>query len=126
MKFIKYIMLFLVFIATNLIGKTISQKYKYRLEELEEFRNTLNMFKTKIKFTYAPIGEIFEDISIQTNKANISKIYREAKENMSTNTAGKAWNRAIDTSSTNMKKEDMEVLKNLSKLLRNVRFRRAN
>ena len=84
MQIIKYIMLFFVFIATSLIGKNISQKYKYRLEELEEIKNALNMFKTKIKFTYSPIGEIFEEISNQTSKINISKLFRKAKENMET------------------------------------------
>ena len=40
----------------------IAQKYRYRKEELEEMYNALNIFKTKIKFTYSPIGEIFDEI----------------------------------------------------------------
>lgn len=118
MQVIKYIMLFCIFIATNLIGKTISLKYKYRLEELEEVRNALNMFKTKIKFTYDPIGEIFEDISKQSRKANISNIFIRAKENMITQTASEAWRNALSNNNTNMEEEDIEILKNLSKLLR--------
>lgn len=120
MQIIKYIMLFFIFIATSLIGKTISQKYKYRLEELEEIKNALNMFKTKIKFTYDPIGEIFEEISKQSSKTNISKIFTKAKENMKTQTASEAWKQSLKNSSTNMKKEDIDVLMNLSKLLRNI------
>ena len=49
MQIIKYCMLFFVFIASALIGKYISQKYKYRLEELEEIKNALNIFKSKVK-----------------------------------------------------------------------------
>ena len=61
MQFIKYCMLFFVFISSALIGKYISQKYRYRLEELEEIKNALNIFKSKIKFTYEPIPQIFEE-----------------------------------------------------------------
>ena len=67
MQIIKYCMLFFVFILSVLIGKYISQKYKYRLEELEEIKNALNIFKSKIKFTYYPITEILEEITKNTN-----------------------------------------------------------
>ena len=40
MQIIKYCMLFLIFIVSALIGKYISQKYKDRLEELEEGKTT--------------------------------------------------------------------------------------
>ena len=79
MQFIKYILLFLIFIASNLIGKTISQKYKLRFSELEEMKNALNIFKAKIRFTYEPIGEIFEDISNKTTKTNIKNLFKNAK-----------------------------------------------
>ena len=41
MQFIKYCMLFLVFLSATLIGKYISQKYKFRLDELEEMKNEM-------------------------------------------------------------------------------------
>ena len=63
MQIIKYCMLFFVFILSVLIGRYISQKYRYRLEELEEIKNALNIFKSKIKFTYEPIPDIFKEIS---------------------------------------------------------------
>ena len=59
MYILKYFMLLMIFIASSLIGKFISKKYSYRLEELEKLKNSLNIFKTKIKFTYEPIPEIF-------------------------------------------------------------------
>jgi stage III sporulation protein AB len=55
-------MLFLVFILSNVIGNYIAKGYMLRLEELEEIKNALNIFKTKIKFTYEPIPEIFGEI----------------------------------------------------------------
>ena len=74
MEIIKAIMLFLVFITSALIGKFLSKKYVYRLEELEEIKNSLNIFKSKIKFTYEPIPEIFEEISQNTSK-NVGSIF---------------------------------------------------
>ena len=118
MQIIKYCMLFFVFILSVLIGKYISQKYKYRLEELEEIKNALNIFKSKIKFTYEPIPEIFEEISKNTNY-NISKLFKQANQNMQTETASLAWETAIDEFSGNLKKEDKHAIKTLSKLLRN-------
>ena len=49
-QMIKYFILFLILIASSMIGKFLSKKYVYRLEELEEMQNALNILKTKIKF----------------------------------------------------------------------------
>ena len=117
MQIIKYCMLFLIFIVSALIGKYISQKYKDRLEELEEIKNALNIFKSKIKFTYEPIPEIFGEISKNTNY-NISKLFKQATENMQDGTASLAWEIAVDDFSGNLNKEDKQAIKTLSKLLR--------
>ncbi len=117
MQFIKYILLFLIFIASNLIGKTISQKYKLRFSELEEMKNALNIFKAKIRFTYEPIGEIFEDISNKTTKTNIKNLFKNAKIALENKSASEAWQYALDTTNTNMKQDDIETLRNLGKLL---------
>lgn len=118
MQIIKYCMLFFVFILSVLIGRYISQKYRYRLEELEEMKNALNIFKSKIKFTYEPIPEIFGEISKNTNY-NISKLFNRATENMKDETASLAWEKAIDEFSGNLNKEDKQAIQTLSKLLRN-------
>ena len=74
MQMIKYMMLVIIFISSTLIGKFLSKKYTYRLEELEEMQNALNIFKSKIKFTYEPISDIFNDIA-KNRIPNISKIF---------------------------------------------------
>ena len=43
MQIIKYCMLFLVFILSNVIGNYIAKGYMLRLEELEEIKNALHM-----------------------------------------------------------------------------------
>ena len=88
----------------------------YRLQELEEMKNTLNILKSKIKFTYEPIPNIFEEISKNSSK-NIGQIFEKAKEKMNKTTADIAWNQAIEETNNNLKEEDKNVLKMLSKLL---------
>ena len=116
MQMIKYFILFLILVASSMIGKFLSKKYVYRLEELEEMQNALNILKTKIKFTYEPIPEIFDEISSNVNR-NVGNIFRKAKEKMSQNSANIAWEEAIEETSTNLKEDDKHTLKMLSKLL---------
>ena len=86
MQIIKYFILFLILLGTSLIGKFLAKKYVYRLEELEEIKNALNILKTKIKFTYEPIPEIFKEISLNTNK-NVGNIFKKASEKKEKKTA---------------------------------------
>ena len=113
---IKYFMLFLLLVACTLIGRFLSKKYVYRLNELEEMKNALNIFESKIKFTYEPIPEIFGEIS-KNSSSNISNIFEKAKEKMKEKNASLAWEETIDESDCNFSKEDKQVLKTLSKLL---------
>ena len=125
MQFIKYCMLFFVFLIATLIGKNISQKYKFRLDELEELKNALNIFKSKIKFTYEPIPEIFVGIANNSNK-NISNLFNMAVDKMKTESAGVSWERAVDEFQSNLNEEDRQALKTLSKLLRSNRYTGTN
>ena len=81
MQIIKYFILFLILVFSSMIGKFISKRYVYRLQELEEMKNTLNILKNKIKFTYEPIPDIFKEISNNSNK-NIGQIFKKAEEKM--------------------------------------------
>lgn len=116
MQIIKYFILFLILVFSSMIGRFISKRYVYRLQELEEMKNTLNILKSKIKFTYEPIPNIFEEISKNSSK-NIGQIFEKAKEKMNNTTADIAWNQAIEETNNNLKEEDKNVLKMLSKLL---------
>ena len=116
MKLIKYFMLFLILVLSTMIGKFLSKKYIYRLEELEDIKNAFNILKRKIKFTYEPIPEIFEEISENVSK-NIGEIFKKAKDEMKSKTASDAWENAVEKSECNLKKEDKNIIKTLSKLL---------
>ena len=116
MQIIKYFILFIILIICSLIGKYLSKKYVMRVNELEEMKNALTMFKSKIKFTYEPLPEIFEEIAKNTSE-NIGQVFRLAKQKMENNTANIAWEEAVEEVENNLIQEDKSVLKTLSKLL---------
>ena len=120
MEFIKMIILCLIFFTSALIGRILSKRFAFRLEELEEMQNALNVFKSKIKFTYEPLPEIFEELSNSTI-SNVSYIFSKAKEKMNEQTADTAWEDTLNEiekeKRTNLSLEDIHILKNLSKLL---------
>lgn len=125
MNIIKYILFVLIFITSIIIGRLLSKKYIDRVNELKDIKNALNIFKTKIKFTYEPLGEVFCEIS-QSMKNNVGNIFEEAKNKMDKFTAQNAWELAVDESNNNLTKEDKKIIKMLSKLLRTNRYRRTN
>lgn len=116
MQMIKYLTLMIILASTTYIGILISKKYLNRVKDLKEMKNALNIFSTKIKFTYEPIPQTFKEISEKV-KPNIANIFKESSKKMQNENAGKAWEEALEESNTSMTKEDIEVLKNLSNLL---------
>ena len=113
---IKIIIYSFIFLSCSLIGILISKKYSNRVNELKDFKNALNMFKTKIRYTYEPIPEIFREIS-ESIDSNISNVFKKASEKMDICAAGEAWDLALKIEDLNIDDEDRNVLKNLSKLL---------
>ena len=63
MLVIKFIFLIMILGASSYIGVIISNKYKDRTIELKEIKKGLNIFETKIKYTYEPVPDIFNEIS---------------------------------------------------------------
>ncbi len=94
----------------------MAKKYVYRVEELEEIKVALNILKTKIRFTYEPIPEIFTEIAQNTTR-NIKNIFVNAKEKMKENTAEAAWQESVDEVNANLNDEDKRAIKTLAKLL---------
>lgn len=103
-----------IIIICTILGEYKSKEYIKRVEELKNVKNALNIFKNKIKFTYEPIGEIFEEInnSIYENRENI---FKKCVLNLKNNSMNEAWNRAIDENSNLYSKEDIDILKMLGR-----------
>ncbi|MBO4816575.1 MAG: stage III sporulation protein AB [Clostridia bacterium] len=116
MLVLKIVIYSFIFLSSSLIGILISKKYTNRVNELKEFKNALNIFKTKIRYTYEPIPEIFMEISSSVNPS-ISNVFSIASEKMDLLTAGEAWSIALKMEDLNINNEDKMALNNLSKLL---------
>lgn len=116
---IKILIYSFIFLLSSLIGFLTSKKYINRVNELKEFKNSLNQFKAKIKYTYEPIPDIFLEISNSLNKnnLNISNVFKIASNKMELLSAGDAWNIALQMNELNINDEDRTVLRGLSKLL---------
>ena len=120
MIIIKYIMLLLILFFCTYIGMLYSKRYSNRVHDLKEMKNALNMFESKIKFTYEPIPEVFEQISTKVNK-NIGDIFLKAREYMDKEVASTAWEKSLisQEKNTSFTKSDIDIIKDLSKMLGN-------
>lgn len=113
---VKFIILIVIAMLASYIGVLISNKYKNRVIELKEIKRALNIFATKIKYTYEPVPDIFLEISGNMS-SNIGQIFKNASKKMENATAKQAWTEGINESKNNLTKEDKEVIKGLGKLL---------
>ena len=115
-KTLKYILLLIIFGLSTSIGMAIARAYGNRVDELKEFKNILNIMKTKIKFTYEPLGEIFRQIA-KDNDTEIEKIFGQMANQLTYFQAKDVWEKCIQDADISIKQEDKDVLKKLGKLL---------
>lgn len=116
MQILKYILLLIIFSLSTIIGITISKMYENRVKELREFKGILNIIKTKIKFTYEPLAEIFKQIS-KDNSTNVEKIFAQIATQIQYKQVREAWSECIQEADISIKQEDKDILKKLGKLL---------
>lgn len=116
MIFIKLSILLFIFLICLQAGKIIAKRYSDRVIELKDMKNGLNMFLTKIRFTYESVPESFIEIGNNIN-GNIGRIFIKSAEDMKERSAGEAWDLALDEQYSNLTKEDKDILKNLGRML---------
>ena len=113
---VKTILLFAIFSLSTGIGILISKMYENRVKELRQFKNILNIIKTKIKFTYEPLAEIFKQIS-KDNESEVEKIFGQMANQITYYQAKDVWENCIQDADISIKQEDKDILKKLGKLL---------
>ena len=113
---IKYMVLVIIFGLSTAIGLMISKSYENRVIELKEFKNILNIMKTKIKFTYEPLAEIFKQIS-KDNQTNIEKIFDKMSKQLTFYPARDVWEKCIQEADISINQHDKDILKKMGKLL---------
>ena len=113
MILIKDTCLITIIIICSYIGFLKSKTFENRVLELSKFQNALVMFESKLKFTYEPIKNIFEEISnvIYKNENNVFFYTSKEKRNIY-----KAWCTGIDENKY-FNDEDKNVTKMMGKLL---------
>ena len=116
MGMIKFIFLGIMFAISVFIGISISKKYSTRVTELNEIQRALNIFEEKIKFTYEPIPDVFEEISNNCIES-IGSIFKNASQKMKLLPAGEAWESALENSTTKLTNDDLNTLKGMAKML---------
>ncbi|MCI8272997.1 MAG: hypothetical protein HFJ55_02810 [Clostridia bacterium] len=116
MYVLKLILLISIFLLSTGIGITVSKIYENRVKELKEFKNILNIMKTKIKFTYEPLGEIFKQIAKDSN-TQIEKIFGEMATQIEYKDTQEVWTNCIQEACISINQEDKDVIKRLGKLL---------
>ena len=93
-----------IVICSMRIGILISKKYVYRLEELDELKNSLKIIENKIKYTYQPLEEIFTEVA-EISSYGIASLFKNA------------WKDEVTKCDLSLKKEDKEALKEFGILL---------
>ena len=113
---VKTILLFVIFSLSTGIGILISKMYENRVKELRQFKNILNIIKTKIKFTYEPLTEIFNQIS-QEKSSKIEEIFENMTYKLEFENVKYSWMDAIQEADISITQEDKDILKELGKVL---------
>lgn len=116
MEILKIIILTIIMGMCTGLGLMKANRYKFRVIDLQEMKKALNLATTKMRYTYEPLPDLFYEISKDLNE-NISNIFKKSHEYMEDLSAGQAWEKAVDESTYNFTKEDINIIKGLSKLL---------
>ena len=119
MLIFKYFILFIIFSITAVIGNLISKKFRNRVNELKSFKEAFNILEAKIKFTYEPLGDIFNEISNLFYKNKIKSIFVDTKKYMRKFDLNTSWNKAIEENKQflDLKDEDLNAIKKLGNML---------
>lgn len=116
MLYLKILNMISIIFICSYIGIDKAKTFSTRVFKLRNLKNSFNIFKTKLEFTYEPIKEIFTEISeiVYKNKSNMFKSYIE---NMKKGEFEEAWNLAVAENSFSLSKDDIKIISNFGNLL---------
>jgi stage III sporulation protein AB len=116
MYYLKIIEIISVILLCSILGNIKARTFSKRVVELKNIKSALNIFKSKIEFTFEPISEIFNEISnsVYLGEENIFNLVNLILNSNQEKYINLAWNKAIDTFKNNLNSEDKEILKMLS------------
>lgn len=115
--FIKFILILGVFMTSTFIGYTLANRYRTRVAELNDLLLALEIFETKIKYTYDSLTTSFLYIA-DNLKTKVYRIFyvtaEEVRENKN-DSAGECFKRVVDGEKIflALNKDDIEIVKEL-------------
>lgn len=115
--FIKTLLILVVFGVSTCIGYLLANKYTARVSEINDILLALDIFETKIKYTYDSLSTVFLYIA-DNLKTKIYRIFFITAEEINENkndSAGNLFKEVVENEKVflNLKKEDIEILKEL-------------
>ncbi len=115
MGLLKFIILIFIFVICSRLGSLKAKVYDARVGELKKIKNALEMIKSKIEFTYAPLQDIFEEVTkvVYDGQENI---FESTVQGMKEKGVTESWNVAVERE-VKITQEDKSSLKLFGKLL---------
>ena len=119
---VKIFLLITVLLVSTAIGFFISNRFSQRVRELEDLIVALELFETKISYTYDSLIDTFTYIS-ENLKTKVYRIFFITAEHLRESrnlSAGDVFRNVIDDEKIflELNKKDVEILKSLSVSLR--------
>lgn len=104
----------IVLVSSTLIGLLMASKYKTRVRQLKEIRNSFQMIETEIFYTATPIIEVVEKISKRSPQP-LCEVFDDISKNLKKRegeSLGDIWRRAFERKKGYMAfiQEDLEVI----------------
>lgn len=112
---LKILLLGSIFSISTALGVLKAKGYYNRVWELKNIKNSLEILKSKIEFTYEPIGEVFAEIS-QMVYSNQQNIFGETIQEMRQKGVTESWNNAVKAN-LYLTEEDKTTIQMFGKLL---------
>ncbi len=115
--FLKFILILMVFICSTFIGYALAGRFKARVAEINDFMKALEIFETKIKYTYDSLPTAFLYIAdnLRTKVYRIFYITAEMLKENKNLSAGDCYKQVIEDEKIflALNKEDIEIIKEL-------------
>lgn len=114
---LKTFLIIMVFFISSFIGYLLANRYSARVSEINDILLALEIFETKIKYTYDSLSTVFFYIA-DNLKTKIYRIFFITAEELNENkndSAGNIFKNVVEEEKIflSLKKEDIEILKEL-------------
>ena len=109
MEIVKWIIYLMIFGVSTTIGVLLSKRYEKRVNELVDFKRAFIILKTKIRYTYLPLKDLFENIINCTNDKT-REVFKKAFQYLDSENSTDSWSKAVETTILEITNEDKKII----------------